>query len=96
MSMEITTHEHRGAALEACGVTEPDRRPDPPVLGWAWLVVVVVCAPVAAAGAWAGEWTRGLVERSRVPARWRLPLLAGMLAGAALAGGLAWRWTMGW
>ncbi len=73
----------------------PDRRPDPPVLGWAWLLVAVVCAPALAAGVWVADRIRALADRSAIPARWRLPLLAGSLLGLALASGLAFRWAMG-
>ena len=73
----------------------PPQAPDPPVLGWAWLVVVVVCAPALAAGVWVSDRLRAAADRSAIPARWRLPLLAGAMLGIALAAGLAFRWAMG-
>ena len=74
----------------------PPQAPDPPVLGWAWLLVAVVCAPAIAAGVVVADRIRALADRSAIPARWCRPLLAGAMLGIALAAGLAFRWTMGW
>lgn len=66
-----------------------------PARGWLTLAVIVVCMPAIAAGVWVADRIRAAADRSAIPARWRLPLLAGaMLALAGLAG-LAFRWAMG-
>lgn len=73
----------------------PSPREPIPARGWLTLAVVLVCAPAIAAGVVVTDRIRSAADRSAIPARARLPLLAAALLGLAGCAGLVWRLVVG-